>query len=145
MSKTSELPHVNNLSGEELLEVIQDSQNKSVKIKNIAAHMQVGKSAYELALIGGYNGTLLEWLESLKGAQGDQGTHGIDGATLTQYEHIQSDPVAVVTVNHNLSKRVKATVYSLGGKELFVEIFHLNENQILVYFDQPLSCIVFCS
>ena len=38
-----------------------------------------GKSAYELAVENGYNGTLDEWIASLVGAKGDQGEQGIQG------------------------------------------------------------------
>lgn len=38
-----------------------------------------GKSAYELAVEGGFNGTLEQWLESLKGADGKDGKNGFDG------------------------------------------------------------------
>ena len=38
-----------------------------------------GLSAYELAVQNGFTGTLTEWLESLKGADGKDGTNGVDG------------------------------------------------------------------
>lgn len=38
-----------------------------------------GKSAYELAVDNGFTGTLEEWLESLRGADGSNGMDGIDG------------------------------------------------------------------
>ena len=38
-----------------------------------------GKSAYEIAVDNGYSGTEVEWLESLKGANGQQGVAGQDG------------------------------------------------------------------
>ena len=40
-----------------------------------------GKSAYELAVSEGYEGTLTEWLESLVGPQGERGERGPQGAT----------------------------------------------------------------
>ncbi|MBQ6699917.1 MAG: hypothetical protein IJM98_04585 [Oscillospiraceae bacterium] len=40
---------------------------------------QNGKSAYEIAVEYGFEGTELEWLESLKGADGKDGKDGIDG------------------------------------------------------------------
>ncbi|MFD1066692.1 hypothetical protein [Oceanobacillus locisalsi] len=39
-----------------------------------------GKSAYEIAVDNGFEGTEEEWLESLKGPKGDQGEPGQDGA-----------------------------------------------------------------
>lgn len=40
-----------------------------------------GKSAYEIALDNGFEGTEEEWLESLKGESGKNGTNGQDGHT----------------------------------------------------------------
>ena len=40
-----------------------------------------GKSAYELAVSEGYEGTLTEWLESLVGPQGERGERGPQGPT----------------------------------------------------------------
>ena len=40
-----------------------------------------GKSAYELALEGGFEGSLAEWLDSLKGSDGADGRNGADGYT----------------------------------------------------------------
>ena len=40
-----------------------------------------GKSAYELAVSEGYEGTLTEWLGSLVGPQGERGERGPQGAT----------------------------------------------------------------
>lgn len=40
-----------------------------------------GASAYELAVEGGFDGTLEEWLESLVGEKGEQGIQGIQGET----------------------------------------------------------------
>ena len=39
-----------------------------------------GKSAYEIAQENGFEGTVSEWLESLKGRDGTNGTDGTDGA-----------------------------------------------------------------
>lgn len=39
-----------------------------------------GRSAYELAVISGFVGTVDEWLLSLKGEEGDPGTPGSPGA-----------------------------------------------------------------
>jgi len=39
-----------------------------------------GKSAYELAVEAGFEGTLQEWLDSLKGATGSIGETGSEGA-----------------------------------------------------------------
>lgn len=38
--------------------------------------MIVGKSAYEIAVMNGFGGTVEEWLASMKGAKGDKGDTG---------------------------------------------------------------------
>lgn len=38
-----------------------------------------GKSAYEVAVANGFKGTEAEWLASLKGPAGNNGTNGVDG------------------------------------------------------------------
>ena len=40
---------------------------------------EAGKSAYEIALEKGFEGTEEEWLESLNGTDGEDGTDGVDG------------------------------------------------------------------
>ncbi len=45
---------------------------------------QDGKSAYELAVQEGFEGTVEEWLESLKGKEGEQGVKGDTGAKGTK-------------------------------------------------------------
>lgn len=39
-----------------------------------------GKSAYQIAVDNGFQGTESEWLESLKGQDGEDGTDGEDGS-----------------------------------------------------------------
>ncbi len=48
-------------------------------------------------------------------------------------------------VNHNLNKRPNIDVYSVGGKEMLAEIIHTSLNQVIVYFDEPLSGSVIVS
>ena len=45
----------------------------------VACDGKAGKSAYELAVEQGFEGSLDEWLESLKGNDGVDGTDGLDG------------------------------------------------------------------
>src|SRR5690606_29755205 len=41
-----------------------------------------GKSAYQVAVEGGFGGTEVQWLASLKGEKGDTGDSGIDGTSI---------------------------------------------------------------
>jgi len=57
--------------------------------------VQDGESAYQLAVAGGYTGTLTEWLASLKGGKGDPGIPGKPGPEgPTAYEVAVSDGFA---------------------------------------------------
>lgn len=49
-----------------------------------------GKSAYELAVAEGYEGTLEEWLDSLVGPQGDPGFTPVKGIDYFTDEEIQA-------------------------------------------------------
>lgn len=50
--------------------------------------MITGKSAYEIALLNGFEGTEAEWLASLKGDKGDKGD---TGAKIIRTEYIGED------------------------------------------------------
>ncbi len=49
-----------------------------------------GKSAYELAVAEGFEGTLTEWLESLEGKPGPEGPRGLQGQP--GYGMVATDP-----------------------------------------------------
>ena len=77
-----------------------------------------GMSAYELAVANGYRGTVLQWLEDLKGAPGEPGAPGDPGAPgrdgISAYE---------VAVRNGFSgteaqwlESLRAGVSSIGGK-----------------------------
>jgi hypothetical protein len=48
-----------------------------------------GKSAYELALAEGFEGTLQEWLDSLVGPKGDPGKNPVKGTDYFTTEEVQ--------------------------------------------------------
>ena len=59
---------------------------------NTAAQNVVdGKSAYELALDGGFVGTVSEWIASLEGDKGDQGNQGNPGIVYQPEEPTDPD------------------------------------------------------
>lgn len=76
-----------------------------------------GKSAYELAVENGFNGTVTEWLDSLKGKQGDSGniisggdvTINTDDDSSTKYA-ANKGLLSVVSIYSNFKKNV-----SYGG------------------------------
>lgn len=94
--RDTDLPNATDMTGDELIAIIQDGINKKVGIKNFFLkylpedfidRMVEGKSAYEIAVEHGYSGTEEQWLDSLKGAtgatgaKGDTGSKGDRGAT----------------------------------------------------------------
>lgn len=75
--RITDLPDAQEITGEEVVEAVQNGVN--VKF-TLAQLFVAGKSAYELAKELGYEGTLEDWLLSLKG---EKGTDGIDGTNGT--------------------------------------------------------------
>ncbi len=63
----------------------EDTYYPQVSWSNITNKPEVtdGKSAYELALDGGFEGTEEEWIASLKGDKGDTGSAGSNGTSVT--------------------------------------------------------------
>ncbi len=49
-------------------------------LESLKAPIVEGKSAYQIALENGFEGTVTEWLDSLKGADGADGADGLDGS-----------------------------------------------------------------
>ena len=52
-------------------------RNKNGEFEEVPAI--VGRSAYQTAVDNGFNGTEIEWLETLKGGKGDRGDRGDKG------------------------------------------------------------------
>lgn len=62
--------------------IIDETKPELVKetVEKVKQEVGNGKSAYEIAVENGFQGTEGEWLASLKGANGQDGTNGADGA-----------------------------------------------------------------
>lgn len=56
--------------------VLSTDETGNVVLKNGSGTGTAGKSAYEIAIDNGFTGTETEWLESLKGSDGDNGANG---------------------------------------------------------------------
>lgn len=94
MSKISDMGPVGPLRGTELVEVIQE--NLSGKFENkqmaLADLFSSGQSAYEAAVEDGFDGTIEDWVLSLKGVDGDVGPQGEQGvAGKSAYEIAQEN------------------------------------------------------
>lgn len=66
-------------------------------MSRIIAGKVTGKSAYEIAQKKGYTGTEAEWLESLKGSDGNTPVRGVDYYTEEDVAAITSDVNSVVS------------------------------------------------
>lgn len=54
------------------------------------------------------------------------------------YEHVQSSPATLWTINHLLARRPAAVaVLSPGGVEVDAAVTHINDNQLIVEFSSP--------
>ena len=76
MAKISQLPVAEPLSGQELLEAVQNGRNVRLRVSDVKG--RDGLSAYEIAVRHGFTGTLSEWFDTLKGAKGTS-WHVFDG------------------------------------------------------------------
>lgn len=63
--KISTMPSAQTLSGEELLEIVQDGQSRKVPIGDIGTLTQYGKSAYEIAIDAPVNAKIGDVLDIL--------------------------------------------------------------------------------
>lgn len=77
MGKISQMPLATNVTGQEIIEIIQDGINKKATISSV---LTSGKSSYQIALDNGFVGTESQWLNSLQGPTGPAGPQGIQGA-----------------------------------------------------------------
>lgn len=72
--KISAMNPLREINGEEQIPVAIGGKNY-----RISAALLYGKSAYQIAVEQGYTGSMAEWLVSLKGEKGDDGTPGVQG------------------------------------------------------------------
>lgn len=87
--RDTDLPNASPLSGDEIVAIVQGGINKKVGVRKLIhdylpddiADGEDGKSAYDIWLEQGNEGTPLQFLESLKGEKGDTGATGATGPT----------------------------------------------------------------
>lgn len=77
MSKISQMGQADPLTGNELLEIIQNGTNKRIRINDLDL---TANSAYDIAVANGFVGTESDWLLSLRGTDGVDGAPGEPGA-----------------------------------------------------------------
>ncbi len=68
--KISEMNPAGPLTGDEMLEAVQDGNTVRIRVERLFAKGEDGKSAYDVAVEKGFTGTEQDWLNSLKGPRG---------------------------------------------------------------------------
>ena len=77
--------------------ILSTDENGNVVLKN--SSVTAGKSAYEIAVDNGFVGTETEWLESLKGENGEPGADGVTpNLTIGTVETLPSGSDATATI-----------------------------------------------
>jgi hypothetical protein len=80
-----------------------------------------------------------------QGPSGPKGDKGDTGQAGTTHEHYQTTASSTWVVNHNLGFRPAVTILSVGGTQMLAEVIHASLNQVLVYFDEPMTGLAVCS
>lgn len=86
--------------------------------------------------------TVLQVGQGPSGPKGDKGDTGQAGSI---HEHYQTTASSTWVVNHNLGFRPAVTILSVGGAQMLAEVIHASLNQVLVYFDEPMTGLAVCS
>lgn len=76
---------------------------------------------------------------------GLEGPVGPSGASASSYQHNQPAPSDTWIINHNLGTKPATNAYSVGGRFMLADIQHINDNQVQINFDGPVSGYAVCS
>lgn len=79
------------------------------------------------------------------GLMGPPGPPGPTGPGGEYHRHDQVTPADLWTVNHNFGQRPVVGVFDTGGREVWAEVIHFSDNQVLIYFDGPLAGYAICT
>ena len=96
-----------------------------------------GDSAYQVWLDAGNTGSVQDFLDSLKGADGTVGSDA-------HYE-MPFTNLAFVQVIHNLHKRPAVTVIDSAGDEVEGAVEHVNNDQVNLTFNSSFTGIAICN
>lgn len=93
-------------------QIIEEIDKKASSIQDGAD----GDSAYEIAVKNGFTGSESEWLASLKGTDGANGTNGVDGFSPTA-SVTQSDTGALITITDKSGTTTANILNGTDGKD----------------------------
>lgn len=128
--------HIVSIPEDSGIEIINGVDSKQI-ILFTAANGIEGKSAYQIAVEAGFIGTKEEWLDSLKGEQGPQGTPGIGTTPPFFFDFINTN---VINIPHNLNKYPGVRVEDTGDNTWIPKnIDYIDTNNITIFFDSSFS------
>lgn len=78
------------------------------------------------------------------GVCGPTGPRGAAGAGGAVYEHVQADPSATWTVNHNFGRTPCFCLTTTGGVAFDAEVIHTSSNQLVVLLAVPTAGTCSC-
>lgn len=92
-----------------------------------------GKSAYDVAVTNGFEGTVEEWLESLKGEKGEPGDSSSGGSDRHfVFEQTQASDTWEIT--HNLNKYPSVSVADSAGSVVVGDVEYISPNELRIKF-----------
>lgn len=108
---------------------------------DVSEVINIGLSAYDIAVQKGYQGIEAQWLVGLKGRDG---TNGIDGAAVVTvsggaYEHTQNTPSNEWIIDHNLGFFPSVTVEDSSGQGVRTDIRHDSRNRTRIISNSGFS------
>lgn len=62
-----------------------------------------------------------------------------------EYEHVQSSASATWTMNHNLGRKPRITLFLAGGAEFDANVIHTNNNQAVAYLTVARAGTALCT
>lgn len=131
---------------ETITQLVEVQEDAPLLIEVSAIKGDLGYSAYELAVQGGFVGTKEQWLLSLEGAIGATGPIGPIGPIGADgtggdlnYVHTQAIPEATWTIPHNLGKFPNVVVLDSAGTVVIGEIYYNSLLAITLVFTSGFS------
>ena len=109
-------PIEGNISEEQVTEIVANYIRDNI---GEVTDGQDGKSAYDLAVENGFTGTVQEWLESLKGADGKDGHDGVTSSNI----YYNCTEYGVLTSNEDNTTAFQTlidTISDLGGGTIYI-------------------------
>ena len=117
-----------------LVNVVETYDSIMIQAKEVLG--KDGASAYEMAVVNGFTGSVSAWLLSLKGATGSVG--GV-------FIFAQSVPLSIWNVNHNLGFYPNVSVIDSSNRKVLTDINYVDNNNLQVMVANAFSGTAYLS